>query len=270
MALKKPFSRRNRYSGAGKEITIREDAPETLRSLVLETARQLEWSPSALRRIVCGVLHVRPDPGNWSEFPNIWEEVQSLMYGCDWFRAYDSIEALYAEMVENDEQRGDHDAEQFAEEINAYFVEVGVGWQLTDGQIVTRGPESFESVVMKSSAVLKRAKRPTAAEHVHEALDDLSRRPKADLPGAIYHAMGALECVARDVTGDAKATLGEILKRHPELLPKPLDAALSQVWGFASNEARHVQEGRDPTREEAELIVGLAAVVSTYLTQKTK
>ena len=268
MAINKPFSRRNRYGGSPKDITIREDAPETLRFLVLDTARRLEWSPSALRRIICGVLRVRPEPGNWSEFPNIWEEVQGLMYGCDWFRIYDIIEALYAEMVGNDEQHGGHDAEQFAEEVNAYFVEEGIGWQLTEGQIVTRGSESFESVVKKSSAALKKAKRPTAAGHIHEALEDLSRRPKADLPGAIYHAMGALECVARDVTGDAKGTLGEILKRHPDLLPKPLDAALSQVWGFASNEARHVQEGRDPTREEAELIVGLAAVVSTYLTQK--
>jgi hypothetical protein len=40
------------------------------------------------------------------------------------------------------------------------------------------------------------------------------------------------------------------------------------VWGYASNEARHVEEGREPQREEAELVVGLAAVVATYLTKK--
>lgn len=106
-----------------------------------------------------------------------------------------------------------------------------------------------------------------AAKHLYEALNEaltaLSRRPDANLPGAIYHAMGSLECVARDLTGDSRATLGVILKQHPELLPKPLDAALSQIWGYASNEARHVQEGRDPNREEAELLVGLAAAVTT-------
>jgi hypothetical protein len=48
----------------------------------------------------------------------------------------------------------------------------------------------------------------------------------------------------------------------------PLDTAVSQVWGYASNEARHVEEGREPEREEAELVVGLAAVVATYLTKK--
>ena len=72
----------------------------------------------------------------------------------------------------------------------------------------------------------------------------------------------------RDLTGDSKATLGEAVKRYPGLLPKPLDTALSQIWGYASNEARHVQEGRETSREEAELLVGLAAALSTYLTRK--
>jgi hypothetical protein len=56
-----------------------------------------------------------------------------------------------------------------------------------------------------------------------------------------------------------------VLKRNPGLLPKPLDTALSQVWGYASNEARHVEEGREPNREEAELLVGLAAIVATLV-----
>jgi len=80
--------------------------------------------------------------------------------------------------------------------------------------------------------------------------------------------MGSLECVARDVAGDPNATLGEILRRYPGMLPKPLDTALSQVWGYASNQARHVQEGRDISREDAEFPVGLSATVSTYLSSK--
>jgi hypothetical protein len=52
------------------------------------------------------------------------------------------------------------------------------------------------------------------------------------------------------------------------LLPKPLVEALSKVWGYASNEARHVLEGREISREEAELLVGLSAIVSTYLMRK--
>jgi hypothetical protein len=41
--------------------------------------------------------------------------------------------------------------------------------------------------------------------------------------------MGCLEAVTRDITGDEKLTLGEILKKRPELVPAPLDTALSKV-----------------------------------------
>ena len=268
MPLEQPFSKRNRYSGGTKEITIREAAPESLRHFMLETAVELGWGPSSLRDIVCRVLHTPPDAGNWSEYPNVWGEVEGLVYRCDWFKVYDIIEALHARMVKSDRSTRGKDAPQFAEALNEFFIEEGIGWQLVDGHIVTRGTEAFEAVVTQTTRTLEASERPTAAKHLHEALQDLSRRPDADLPGAVYHAMGCLECVARDLTGDSKATLGEALKRYPGLLPKPLDTALSQVWGYASNEARHVLEGREASREEAELLVGLAAALSTYLNGK--
>lgn len=258
------FSRRNQYTGTAKEITVREDAPEELRFAVLAIARDLGLGPTPLREIVCRTLRVRPNPHNWSDFPNVWDEVQDLVFNCQWFRVYDIIEALYASFVRDRSGA----AGAFEREINAYFVEDGIGWQLAGGQIVTRGTETFEAVVSGAIGALTDTDRPTAARHIHEALQDLSRRPTADLAGAIYHAMGALEAVARDLAGDPKATLGEVIKRHPNMVPKPLDSALSQVWGYASNEARHVQEGREPMREESELLVGLAAVVATYLTRK--
>ena len=264
MTARDSFSRRNRYTGAVKEITIREEAPEGLRVTVLETSRELGWSPSRLRSIICRVLRVRPHPGNWSEYPNVWEEVLDLIHDCEWFKVYDIIEAVHARFADS----ADDDAGRFAEEINTYFIEEGVGWQLVDGDVVTRGTESFESVVTAATAALSVTGRPTAAGHLHEALQDLSRRPKPDLSGAMYHAMGALEAVARSLTDEPKATLGQIIKRHPDLLPKPLDTALAHLWGYASNEARHVQEGREPNREEAELLVGLAAAMATYLTRK--
>jgi hypothetical protein len=268
MPPKQPFSRRHHFNKSPIEITVREEAPENLRYFVLETARNLGWSPLPLRANLCSVLRVRPDPNNWSEFPNMWGEVQELMYGCEWYHVYDFIEALHKKMTENDAEEGETDAVQFAKAVNDFFFEEGIGWQLADGYIITRGTEAFEAVVMEATAALKASERPTAATHLHEALQDLSRRRAADLAGAVYHAMGSLECVAREFTGDSKATLGEALRRYPGLLPKPLDTALSQIWGYASNEARHIQEGRETRREEAELLVGLAAALSTYLTRK--
>lgn len=90
------------------------------------------------------------------------------------------------------------------------------------------------------------------------------------MTGAIQHALAAVECVARDVTGDPKATLGEILKRHPGLVPPPLDDLLKKAWGFTSEQGRHLKEGRLPGFEEAELLVGIAGAACLYLVKKLR
>ena len=113
--------------------------------------------------------------------------MQGLVYGSDWFKVYDIIEALHAAMVRNDQKDGSNDARKFGEELNAYFLEEGIGWQLVDGQVVTRGTETFEATVTGANKALEASNRPTAAGHIHEALMDLSRRPAADLSGAVYH-----------------------------------------------------------------------------------
>lgn len=268
-----PFSKRHNFRGPAPEITIWDAAPESLRATMLEAATDAGFGPASLRSVICRVLRVRANISqNWSEYPNIWEEVQDLVYGAEWFKVYDIMEAIYGAMSENDDRRylsgGDRPSMKFAEELNAEMVDTGIGWQLVNGEVITRGAEAFQSTVAEAVSALNTTGRPTAASHIHDAILAMSRRPEPDLSGAIFHAMGALEAVARALVADEKATLGEILKRYPDFVPSPLDKALSQIWGFASNEARHVVEGRNPTREETELIVGLAASVATYLCQR--
>ena len=122
-------------SSGAKEITVREDAPGNLRYAVLQTAIDLDWRPSALRPISCRVLRVAPDADNWSEYPNVWGEVEGLMYGCQWFKVYDIIEALHAEFVKRDRSYGRADAAQFAEALNEFFIEEGIGWQLISSTV---------------------------------------------------------------------------------------------------------------------------------------
>jgi AbiJ N-terminal domain 4 len=262
---KKPFSKRYGYRSQPREIAIRDDAPENLRHFVLETARELDCRPSTLRTLICSVLHVRPDPSNWAEYPNVWGEVQNLAYGCEWFKFYDFVEnishSLGASTAEADLER----RESFADSLNSFFVDEGIGWQIVEGEILTRGSEIFEANVHRAAAALEVAHYITARDEIHEALNDLSRRPEPDLTGALQHSMAALECVAREVCGNERATLGEIIKYYPGVIPKPLDESVAKAWGYASEMARHIREGRKPERKEVELIVNLAATVATYL-----
>ena len=258
------FSDRLGYRGAEQEITIREDAPEGLRFAVPLIGQDAGLSPTAMRRIVCASLLVRPDPGNWSDYPNIWDEVNALIENCPWFKVYDIIEKLHAAIAQYDSKR----AIAFQNRLNQFLRENGIGWQMTDGQVVYRGSEAFTGMTREAAKVLTESGRSAAAREIHEALADISRRPSPDVTGAIQHSIAALECVARDVMGEPKLTLGRLASRLA--LTPPLDAAVEKLWGYASEQARHIREGQAVSSEEAELVVGVACSVCTFLTKRSQ
>jgi hypothetical protein len=265
------FSERHGYGFDEAEICVRHEAPEWLRSFVVRLSYEVGLKPSILREILCNLLIETPDAGNWSEFPNIDAEVHSLSQQAEWFQIYDFIEVI-ADKLASPRRSFNQDVAQpyghFADRLNEAFRRKGVGWQLVDQRIQIRGPESFESTVKKATNLLAAEGLDVARHEMHQALADLSRRPTADITGAIQHSMAALECVAREATGNTKATLGELVKKYPDLLPKPLDDALGKIWGFTSERGRHLRENDAPDIREAELVVELAGSITSYLVKK--
>ncbi len=77
--MDRSFSDRHGYSGAEPDISIREDAPDFLRFQVASIAEKCDLRPGEIRSIVCNVLLEVPDSRNWSEYPNIWDEVLGLL-----------------------------------------------------------------------------------------------------------------------------------------------------------------------------------------------
>src|SRR5690554_5996346 len=196
-AVSETFSDRHGYKGTDAEITIREDAPEGLRYAVPLIAQGAGMTPTAMRRIICQVLLVPPDPSNWSDYPNVWDEVNGLITDCSWNKVYDIAEALHAALANADPDR----ARQFADRLNQYFREHGIGWQMQDGEIAFRGSEVFADTTQEAVNVLTDTGRQRAGNEIHEALRDISRRPEPDVTGAIQHVIAALESTVRDVTG---------------------------------------------------------------------
>lgn len=262
MTSNKTFSKRKGFFSINeKEITIREDAPYGLRGFIVMVFYDLEKKPSDLLNIACRVLKVPPDNNNWSEFPNIDYEVKQLIENCEWFLVYDIIESISQKLKGKEK-------ETFEKKINEYFVINGIGWKIDNGQIETRGDKIFEKSIENVVKVLDSANLPTAKNEIEEALSDLSRRPKPDITGAIQHSLACLECVTREITGDKKSTLGELLKKFPGIIPAPLDIAVSKIWGFSSEQGRHLKEGKTPEYLEAELIVELTSSISSYIGKK--
>ena len=106
--------------------SVREDAPYDFRGVLVDLAYEGLAKPSVVREIVCRVLRVRADSNNWSEFPNIDREVRELVDDAPWYKVYDVAEAICYTLVHKHRRDA---AEEFSSDLNAYFVEHGIGWE---------------------------------------------------------------------------------------------------------------------------------------------
>src|SRR5260221_10141814 len=179
------FSDRHGFKPKEVPITVRNDAPEELRTVVVDLAYEFGLPPGSMRDLVCTVLRKRPDLSNWSEYPNVDGEVRKRVDEAEWYRVYDIIEEIYDQLDEPQD-------EGFAKELNKYFRETGIGWQLGDGELQIRGTDALETTVAMAGRLLREGGRKTAAVELQEALRDLSGRPDPDITGAVQHALAAV------------------------------------------------------------------------------
>lgn len=255
------FSTRHGLSPSQPDKFEYETAPNELRLAAIQFAADLGVPADFIRAKLLDIINAPREPQFWTDPRYVVEETQRQISKAEWFEVYDFIEAIARWFMANGMTVG----ERYESKLNRFFERHGIGWQLRGTRIEARGPEAFEAVVAQARMIIDGHGLQTAHRELHEALLDLSRRPQPDVTGAVQHAAAALECVAREVTADPKATLGEILSRYPAVLPPVLSQALAKLWGFASETARHIREGRTPGRGEAQLVVGICAVVAEFL-----
>ena len=136
------FSSRQGHRPPPGQAIAREDAPPELRGAILMLAKAAGMKPSAIREVICGVLLVLPDPNNWSEYPNIWDEVVWLMDDAPGDKVHGIVEALYAALAAP--RSGDsRSAPEFARRLNDFLAENGIGWELIDGHFTEKTTASM-------------------------------------------------------------------------------------------------------------------------------
>ena len=259
MKPNKPFSiRQGIRTEPNPEI---DEVPEALRYFLL---KQFQDEPYPSR---CAKLleDFRRQPGLAIRFSNphdpyAWTKFYKFIEEFEWWEVSEFIEFCYASDL--------FERRHFAFLLNEELSKENMHYRMnSDGVFLYKGSEAFEVAVATAESVLAASGRNTAKDEIHKALKALSHRPKPDLPGAIHHAMTGLECAANDVCGETGETLGQIVKRHPDKFPAPLGEGISKLYGFASQKGRHISEGGEPDLKEAELVVGIAATVATYLSR---
>lgn len=231
------FSERFGFAPPDADITTR-DAPEELRTTVVDVAYEAGMAPRSLRTLICKILFIAPDSNNWSEYPNIDNEVRRILDEADWYEVYDIIEAVATELPATmlfppvrpgaEPRRAGYAF--FEDRLNRLFRKKGIGWQLINKQVEYRGAEAVEVALRGVYELVRDTGRATAASELHHAITNLGHRPAPDVTGAIQHAMAALECAARDHAG-SRDTLGQLVQRNPQMFPPPLDTVVTKAWG---------------------------------------
>jgi hypothetical protein len=280
MANEATFSKRQCYVRP-KEIVYRDELSDELRQPIIDILRRAA-SRAVLRDTLARIFNPYgldaipkregPMAITQEESHPDFTDIKRVLLACEWFRLYDLIEDLYGQLDFHDTELRNEDEEfqsyPFQQSLNEYFEYAGIGWKLAAGKVIARGDDAFEHAAQTAQGELKASGRVTAAERIESAIRNLSLRPKPDFSGAVSHATGAMECVLHDITGKGM-TLGDYVKKRPDLFPGAMKMAFGALWGYASEEgARHGKEGVEPPREEAEFIVTIAAALTTYLNRK--
>jgi hypothetical protein len=264
------FSQRHGFAGTPLGTLLRDEIPVSFREFLTNIGHEdVGLELHEVRSVVCDVLQKYPNDSLPPYF-----DARNQIRNCKWFEILDMVEGLFKAAYGKDYYAPYPGG--FVKAVNAAFEEFNIGWQLdATGKVVTRGDKVFEYTVR--TALQGESQRQTARKRIREAIDDLSRRPEPDLSGAIFHAFAAMECVMGDIQytpeeirADTHHTFGKFLKEYPDLFPsEDFKSGLQLLWKYANNEgSRHGKEGMEPGRDEAELIVSVAAALVTYLNRK--
>jgi len=255
------FSRRYGY-GPQKSDLIYEDAPEQVRVGLREVLKNCDYdTPSSQRAVICAALRKRPDPSNWSEYPNINEEVDELIHGCEWFVFYDMCERIA--------QNTEMEVEYFNYEFNELLKEERVGYQIQEGKLEKIGSEEFNQAVSESRIQLGDPRFVVASKQFEKALDFRNSMPP-DYPNAVKEAVNALEGTLQVVLNMKGTALPTLLSNLEPPLPSSLKKLYDGLYayGSASEGARHASiGGHVSTAEEAELIIHTVAAAIRYATK---
>jgi hypothetical protein len=280
------FSERHGYSQP-KGITYRDELPVGLRIPIFEILER-EFHSGFLWKRIKALLNpygTDDDYDDWVEIemstitaaaPGSTQAITAgedryavaakrVLLTCPWFRVYDVIEDIFGQLVsyyaDPDEQYPR--SVPFQRAINDYFKHVGIGWQLVEGKIVTRGDEVFEETVKTAVAVLEEDAKPSRRTSTVR-----NRRTFYKAKGQHEWCSCTRDKVLGEITGQT-TTLGKYLHQNPTLFHPALKKGLDGIYGYASEEgARHGKEGTEPTREEAEFAVAVCAAVCTLLARK--
>lgn len=148
-----------------------------------------------------------------------------------------------------------------------------VGYRLIENFIVPITDDiEIETIEESSNIPYSEVKR-----HISKALEKLSDRESPDYENSIKESISSVEAMAKIITTNNKATLGEALKKIEEKgvnIHPALKKAFLNLYGYTSDESgiRHSLDigGAGSTFEEAKFMLVVCSAFNNYLLSNSK
>lgn len=217
---------------------------------------QLESANKKLRTSVFNALYVHmslDDPYSWDEtlarqfwillwrnpldrFPNnpyeFGQILKQSLLSCEWFGVYDAIEFVINAQKDNYHRQWD----DFQNVINSILEKERSGYRIING---LTAPIANDEELQSLEDSLKLPERFSGAGlHIQNAISQFSKRPNPDYRNTVKEAISAVESVAKVITGNDHASLGEALGilQNKEIAHPALLEGWKKIYGFTCNE----------------------------------
>lgn len=200
----------------------------------------------------------------------IVSEAKKRFFGLEWYRVYEVIEDV-AKLIATATFEWPDDA------VNRELERGRSAYRMRGGELIPLADDTETSEIEEAQSVSADRGLSGVRAHLDTALEKLSARPKADYRNSIKESISAVESLAKVLTGDENASLGDALKeieKHVELHPA-LKAGYSKIYGYTSNEKglRHAYGLTDEDKADFAtakyMLVSCAAFVN-YLVLKAE
>lgn len=163
-----------------------------------------------------------------NSIPSYPTDIMRLIYqrffSCEWSRVYDFVEFVFQS----------YPGREFSNTINDILERELAGFRLIDGFFVPITDVVEKEAIEKA---LESGPYNGAQTHLRQALQNLANREKPDYRNSIKESISAVESLARELSGNPKATLGdalEVLEREG-YIHVALKRGFSAIYGYTSD-----------------------------------
>ncbi|MDX1996106.1 MAG: hypothetical protein SF066_00185 [Thermoanaerobaculia bacterium] len=199
-----------------------------LRSHRYETARMEAFSRALWADYFKKPVDSRPGSGSPSRGSHILKEIREYFFGCEWYEVYDLLE--FVVRIQSIEEP------HLPDELNQVLSRELSGYRFIDGTLAEITDPQESQMLVETLADTRFA---PVTSHLKRGLHLLADRKQPDYRNSIKESISAVEAMARIVSKNPKATLGEALKvlEKNGHLHAALKEGFAKLYGYTSDEA---------------------------------